>query len=97
MLDSTRGQSRVLLDTAWCLPIVRAIKVPIHVHGRALEAGYIGTYLAISLADARQEAGKVIRDAQLGTIAEVPAAAKPTLGKNIPIFHSALRGDAAIP
>src|SRR4051812_37462703 len=39
----------------------------------------IGTYPAISLADAREQAGKCIRDAQLGIIKEAPKAATPTL------------------
>lgn len=44
----------------------------------------IGTYPAISLADAREQAGKIIHDVQLGVF-EKPAET-PTLGETVPLF-----------
>lgn len=46
----------------------------------------IGTYPAISLADAREAAGKIIREVQLGVFEPAPRAAIPTLGETIPLF-----------
>lgn len=46
----------------------------------------IGTYPAISLADAREQAGKNIRDAQLGVVKEPPKAVTPTLAQTVPLF-----------
>jgi Arm DNA-binding domain len=46
----------------------------------------IGTYPAISLAEARNEAGKLIRNAQLGMAADAPASPTLTLGETIPLF-----------
>jgi integrase len=45
----------------------------------------IGTFPAVSLAEARTEARKIIRDAQLGVFAEQKAAS-PTLGETVPLF-----------
>jgi hypothetical protein len=46
----------------------------------------IGTYPAISLAEARDEARKLIRNAQLGVTEDAPSVEAPTLGEAIPIF-----------
>jgi integrase len=46
----------------------------------------IGTYPAISLAEARDAASKIIRDAQLGIVEAAPAQATATLGDTIPLF-----------
>jgi hypothetical protein len=45
----------------------------------------IGTYPAVSLAEAREQARQIIRDAQLGMIKEIPVAT-PTLGETVPEF-----------
>jgi hypothetical protein len=46
----------------------------------------IGTYPAISLAEARGEARKLIRNAQLGVAEDPPASPTVTLGEAIPLF-----------
>jgi hypothetical protein len=46
----------------------------------------IGTYPAISLAEAREEARKIIHDAQLGIVEKPPVPPTPTLGETIPRF-----------
>jgi integrase len=46
----------------------------------------IGTYPAISLAEARDQARKVIRDAQLGVVEQPLAPATLTFGETIPLF-----------
>lgn len=46
----------------------------------------IGTYPAISLAEAREEARKIIHDAQLGIVEKPPEPTTPTLGETIPLF-----------
>ncbi len=46
----------------------------------------IGTYPAISLAEARDQARKVIRDAQLGVVEQPPAPAALTFGETVPLF-----------
>ena len=46
----------------------------------------IGTYPAISLADARDAAGKIIRDVQLGVFEKPLETATPTLGETVPLF-----------
>jgi integrase len=46
----------------------------------------IGTYPAISLAEARDEARKLIRNAQLGVTEDAPASPTLTLGEAIPLF-----------
>lgn len=46
----------------------------------------IGPYPAISLAEARDEARRIIRDAHLGVAEERPAAPAPALGEVIPPF-----------
>lgn len=46
----------------------------------------IGTYPATSLADAREQAGKIIRDAQLGVFEKPADPETPTLGETIPLF-----------
>jgi hypothetical protein len=46
----------------------------------------IGTYPAIPLADARDAAGKIIRDAQLGVFDHPTETSKATLGQAIPLF-----------
>lgn len=51
----------------------------------------IGTYPALSLAEARAEARKIIRDAQLGLFNRVPEAPSPTLGETVPIFFGSAR------
>jgi hypothetical protein len=50
----------------------------------------IGTYPAISLADARNAAAKIIRDAQLGVFEKASEIAI-ALGENRPPFYPALR------
>jgi integrase len=59
--------------------------VMVRPHGRPKRVT-IGTYPAISLADARDAAGKIIRDAQLGLFEKPPETATPTLGETIPLF-----------
>jgi integrase len=46
----------------------------------------IGTYPAVSLAEARAEARKHIRDAQLGLLSDRKELPAPTLGEAIPLF-----------
>ena len=46
----------------------------------------IGTYPAISLAEARGEARKIIRDAQLGVLADQHESPALTLGETVPLF-----------
>jgi integrase len=46
----------------------------------------IGTYPAISLAEARAEARKVIRDAQLGVLDDPKSSPALTLGETVPLF-----------
>jgi hypothetical protein len=46
----------------------------------------IGTYPAVALAEARAEARKIIRDAQLGVLADPQKAPALTLGETIPLF-----------
>jgi hypothetical protein len=46
----------------------------------------IGSYPAVSLAEAREEARKIIRDAQLGVLEKTPETAVPTLGETVPLF-----------
>jgi hypothetical protein len=46
----------------------------------------IGTYPAISLAEAREEARKIIHDAQLGIVEKPPEPTTPTLGETIALF-----------
>ena len=46
----------------------------------------IGTYPAISLAEARDEARKIIRDAQLGLLTDSAKPPTLTLGQTIPLF-----------
>lgn len=46
----------------------------------------IGTYPAISLADAREQAGKIIHDAQLGVFEKPAEPETPTLGETVPLF-----------
>jgi integrase len=46
----------------------------------------IGTYPAVSLAEARTEARKIIRDAQLGVLSRAPEAPALTLGDTVPLF-----------
>jgi integrase len=46
----------------------------------------IGTYPAVSLAEARGEAGKIIRDAQLGILTDRHDSPALTLGETIPLF-----------
>jgi hypothetical protein len=46
----------------------------------------IGTYPAISLAEAREEARKIISKAQLGVLDEPAQGAKQSLGELVPIF-----------
>jgi hypothetical protein len=46
----------------------------------------IGTYPAISLAEARDEGRKLIRNAQLGVTEGAPVVAAPTLGETVPLF-----------
>jgi hypothetical protein len=46
----------------------------------------IGTYPAVALAEARGEARKKIRDAQLGVLADPHHSPTPTLGETVPLF-----------
>ena len=46
----------------------------------------IGTYPAISLAEARDEARKIIRDAQLGLLGDSKKSPALTLGETVPLF-----------
>src|SRR4051812_17301359 len=59
--------------------------VVVRIGGR-LKRATIGTYPAISLAEAREEARKIIRNAQLGVLDEPARAAKQSLGETIPLF-----------
>jgi len=52
--------------------------VMVRPHGRPKRVT-IGTYPAISLADARDAAGKIIRDAQLGLFENPPETARPAI------------------
>jgi Arm domain-containing DNA-binding protein len=47
----------------------------------------LGTYPAITLAEARAEARKIIRDAQLGVFNDDQDTSCPTLGKTVPPIH----------
>jgi hypothetical protein len=46
----------------------------------------LGTYPAITLAEARAEARKIIRDAQLGVFNDDQDTSCPTFGKTVPLF-----------
>jgi integrase len=46
----------------------------------------IGTYPAISLAEARTEARKIVRDAQLGILSDSEESPALTLGETVPLF-----------
>ena len=46
----------------------------------------IGTYPAVALAEARGEARKIIRDAQLGVLTDPQRAPAPTLGETVSVF-----------
>ena len=59
--------------------------VIVRVDGRQKRVS-IGTYPAITLAEARAEARKIIRDAQLGVFDDVQETSCPTLGETIPLF-----------
>ena len=59
--------------------------VIVRVDGRQKRVS-IGTCPAITLAEARAEARKIIRDAQLGVLDDVQGTSCPTLGEAIPQF-----------
>ena len=59
--------------------------VTVRVDGRQKRVT-IGTYPALSLADARKEAQKVIRDAQLGLFGKAKESPALSLGETVPLF-----------
>ena len=59
--------------------------VIVRVNGRQKRVT-IGTYPAISLAEARAEARKIIRDAQLGVLSDSEESPALTLGETVPLF-----------
>jgi integrase len=59
--------------------------VIVRVDGRQKRVS-LGTYPAITLAEARAEARKIIRDAQLGVLDDAQETSCPTLGETVPVF-----------
>ena len=59
--------------------------VMVRVNGHQKRAT-IGTYPAVSLAEARSEARKIIRDAQLGVLSKSREPPALTLGETVPLF-----------
>ena len=59
--------------------------VIVRVDGRQKRVS-LGTYPAITLAEARAEARKIIRDAQLGVFNDDQDTSCPTFGKTVPLF-----------
>jgi Arm DNA-binding domain len=59
--------------------------VIVRLHGRQKRVT-IGTYPAVSLAEARTEARKIIRDAQLGVLSDSKGSPALMLGGTVPLF-----------